>query len=184
MAEQLPKWTAQKIAILVIVVVFFVSSFTLSAMVIWEEFFTDNNSNTATVEQDLAQPQEGDMLAGTQLENYTPVEEVNELQIIDQVEGQGKEVSEGGSVVAHYTGAVAATGTIFESSFDSGEPVPFPLANVIQGWQEGIPGMREGGKRRLIIPAEQAYGANPPADSGIPANAALVFDVELVAVTE
>ena len=182
MAEQLPKWTAQKVAILVIVIVFFVSSFTLSAMVIWEAFFTDNNSNAA-VEQDTQQ-QEGNMLAGTQLENFTPIEEVSELQIIDQVEGQGKEVSEGGSVVAHYTGAVAATGTIFQSSFDSGEPVPFPLANVIQGWQEGIPGMKEGGKRRLIIPAELAYGANPPAGAGIPPNAALVFDVELVAVTE
>ncbi|HSX32179.1 MAG TPA: FKBP-type peptidyl-prolyl cis-trans isomerase, partial [Candidatus Saccharimonadales bacterium] len=78
-----------------------------------------------------------------------------------------------------YTGAVAATGVIFQSSLDSGQPVSFPLGNVIQGWQEGIPGMKVGGTRRLIIPAAKAYGASPPQGSNIPANADLVFDVTL-----
>jgi FKBP-type peptidyl-prolyl cis-trans isomerase len=79
-----------------------------------------------------------------------------------------------------YTGAVAATGTIFESSLDTGQPANFPLSGVIKGWQEGIPGMKEGGKRRLIIPADLAYGAS--GNGTIPPNAALVFDVTLISV--
>ena len=87
-------------------------------------------------------------------------------------------------VTAHYTGAVAATGIIFQSSLDSGQPIPFALDQVIKGWTDGVPGMKEGGKRRLIIPADQAYGATPPQGSNIPANAPLVFDIELVKIGE
>ena len=78
-----------------------------------------------------------------------------------------------------WTGAVAATGAIFQSSLDTGEPVSFGLDQVITGWRDGLVGMKVGGTRRLLIPADQAYGANPPSGSGIPANAALVFDVTL-----
>jgi peptidylprolyl isomerase len=82
-----------------------------------------------------------------------------------------------------YTGAVADTGVIFQSSLDSGpSPVTFALNQVIIGWQDGIPGMKVGGVRQLLIPAAEAYGTNPPANSGIPANAALVFNVTLLAV--
>jgi FKBP-type peptidyl-prolyl cis-trans isomerase len=55
------------------------------------------------------------------------------------------------------------------------------LNEVIKGWTDGVPGMKVGGTRRLIIPADQAYGANPPEGSGIPANAPLVFDIEVTA---
>lgn len=117
------------------------------------------------------------------LNNFTPVSKVNKLEKIDLVVGTGAEVKAGDTVSVHYTGAVAATGGIFQSSKDFGtEPVTFPLANVIKGWTDGIPGMKIGGTRRLIIPAAQAYGATPPPNSGIPANADLVFDVELVAI--
>lgn len=181
MAETLPKWTAQRVIILVIVIVFFVSSFALSAIVVYEAFFKDNDTDIVNVE-DL-NIEEGAMLAGSPLAGFTPVTDITELEIIDQEVGTGAAVPEGGSVVAHYTGAVAQTGTVFQSSFDgAGQPVPFSLASVIEGWQKGIPGMKEGGKRRLLIPAEMAYGANPPANSGIPPNAALVFDVVLVSV--
>jgi FKBP-type peptidyl-prolyl cis-trans isomerase len=91
-------------------------------------------------------------------------------------------VKAGATVTAHYTGAVAATGVIFQSSHDTGQPIPFSLNEVIKGWTDGVPGMKVGGTRRLVIPADQAYGATPPPGSGIPANAALVFDIELVAV--
>ncbi|MFA6999664.1 MAG: FKBP-type peptidyl-prolyl cis-trans isomerase [Candidatus Paceibacterota bacterium] len=117
------------------------------------------------------------------LNNFTPVSKVSSLQKIDLVVGTGAEVKAGATVSVHYTGAVAATGAIFQSSKDFGtEPVTFPLSGVIKGWTDGIPGMKIGGTRRLIIPADLAYGANPPSGSGIPANADLVFDVELVAI--
>lgn len=115
------------------------------------------------------------------LKNFTPVSNVARLEKIDLVVGSGSEVKAGDTVSVHYTGAVVATGAIFQSSKDFGtKPVTFPLANVIKGWTDGIPGMKVGGTRRLVIPAEMAYGANPPGGSGIPANADLVFDVELI----
>ncbi len=117
------------------------------------------------------------------LKNFTPVKSVANLLKIDTVVGTGAEVASGATVSVHYTGAVAATGVIFQSSKDFGpNPVTFPLSGVIKGWTDGIPGMKVGGTRRLVIPAAQAYGANPPPGSGIPANADLVFDVELIAI--
>lgn len=118
-------------------------------------------------------------LAGTQLANFTPVASVSQLQEIDTVPGTGATVKPGATITVDYTGAVAATGTIFQSSLDTGQSVTFSLSQVIPGWTEGIPGMKVGGTRRLIIPANLAYGANPPSGSGIPANAPLVFDVTL-----
>jgi FKBP-type peptidyl-prolyl cis-trans isomerase len=117
------------------------------------------------------------------LSNFNPVSKISKLEKIDLVAGNGEEVKEGATVSVHYTGAVAATGVIFQSSKDFGiKPVTFSLGGVIKGWTNGIPGMKIGGTRRLLIPADQAYGANPPAGSGIPANADLVFDVELVGI--
>lgn len=115
------------------------------------------------------------------LPNFTPVAHVSKLEIIDTVVGTGAEVKPGAHVKAHYIGALASTGEVFQSSKDFGTaPIPFSLNGVIKGWTNGIPGMKIGGTRRLIIPADQAYGANPDPRSGIPANADLVFDVEMV----
>lgn len=116
------------------------------------------------------------------LDDYTPVEVVDELQSIDLVEGTGDTVAAGDSVTVDYTGAIAATGHIFQSSKDFGKPISFGLGQVIKGWGEGIPGMKVGGTRRLIIPSDMAYGSTPPYGSGIPANAPLVFDVTLHAI--
>lgn len=128
------------------------------------------------------QQQEENMtkLQGTKLEGFTPVSSVSELQIIDLVTGSGETVQPGATVTAHYTGALASDGTIFESSHDFGEPIPFSLDGVIKGWTDGVPGMKVGGKRRLVIPATLAYGEQQ--QSGIPANSDLVFDIELVSV--
>lgn len=122
------------------------------------------------------------LLQGTQLANFTPVSDVPELKIADTKAGSGDEVKAGATVVVDYTGAVAATGTIFQSSLDSGQPATLSLNQVIEGWKKGIVGMKVGGQRRLLIPAAEAYGANPPAGSGIPANAPLVFDITLHAI--
>lgn len=120
-------------------------------------------------------------LEDTPLENFTPVPKVEELQVIDIHEGNGDPVSEGATITAHYTGARCKDGIIFQSSHDFGDPVTFGLSQVIQGWQQGVPGMKPGGIRRLIIPAQLAYGSVRAA-ANIPPNSDLVFDIELIAV--
>lgn len=120
-------------------------------------------------------------LEGTKLADFAPQATVVELQIIDRTEGSGDIVPEGATITAHYTGALVADGAIFQSSHDFGRPITFPLSGVIQGWTKGVPGMKVGGIRRLVIPAAQAYGASSPAPN-IPPNSDLVFDIELVAI--
>ena len=109
-------------------------------------------------------------------------DEVQELVVTDEVEGTGAEVQPGDTVTAHYVGVQAADGVEFDSSWSRGSPTQFPLNGVIQGWSEGLVGMKEGGRRTLVIPAEQAYGQSPPPGSGIQPGATLVFTVDLVSV--
>jgi len=118
---------------------------------------------------------------GTKLPDFEPRETVAELEIIDVEVGTGEEVRPGATITAHYTGAVVKNGIIFQSSHDFGKAITFPLSGVIAGWTIGVPGMKIGGTRRLIIPAEMAYGAKSPAPN-IPANSDLVFDIDLVAI--
>ncbi len=159
-------------------ILFLVTSLGFSGLVIWQ-MYKDHKQNKAT----SAQTQKETTLQGTQLAGFTPLPNVDKLQSIDLVNGTGDVVKADATVVAHYTGAVAATGVIFQSSHDgANQPIAFPLAQVIKGWTEGVPGMKVGGKRRLLIPADLAYGAKPPAGSSIPPNAALVFDIELVSI--
>jgi FKBP-type peptidyl-prolyl cis-trans isomerase len=116
------------------------------------------------------------------LPDFTPVDVVRTLGIQDLTVGDGQEVMPGDTVTVHYVGAVAKTGNVFQSSRDFGKPISFPLAGVIAGWTQGLPGMKVGGKRRLLIPAMLAYGSTPPYGSGIPADADLVFDIELIGI--
>ena len=120
-------------------------------------------------------------LEGTKLDGFTPGQNISELEIIDIQEGNGDIVQENATIEAHYTGALVSNGTIFQSSHDFGHPITFGLNQVIQGWTKGVPGMKVGGKRRLVIPAAQAYGSSSPS-SNIPANSDLVFDIELVSI--
>lgn len=120
-------------------------------------------------------------LEGTKLFAFDPIGLVAELKIIDTVVGTGDAVSENATITAHYTGALAKDGTIFQSSHDFGQPATFGLNQVITGWTKGVPGMRIGGTRRLIIPAAMAYGSRRAA-ANIPPNSDLVFDIELVAI--
>ncbi|TXG77131.1 FKBP-type peptidyl-prolyl cis-trans isomerase [Patescibacteria group bacterium] len=121
------------------------------------------------------------MLEGTTLADFTPVNNVAELQKIDTTPGDGEEVKPGATVTVHYTGAIASTGKIFQSSKDTGQPISFPLDGVIKGWTEGVPGMKVGGTRRLMIPSDQAYGETGSGAS-IPPNSDLVFDIELISI--
>ncbi len=169
-------------------VLFLVTSVGFSGVVIWQMHKEDKqkqaDQTTQTPEQDKQSNNKEGKLEGTKLKDFTPVSKVDTLQKIDTQVGTGDEVKPGDTVTAHYTGAVAATGIIFQSSHDSGNPVPFGLDQVIKGWTEGVPGMKVGGKRRLLIPASQAYAENPPQGSNIPPNADLVFDIEIVKIGE
>ena len=120
-------------------------------------------------------------LEGTKLANFTPISSVPELQIIDITEGTGEVVAADATITAHYTGALCKDGTIFQSSHDFGQPITFGLDQVIAGWAKGVPGMKVGGVRRLIIPSEMAYGSVRAA-ANIPPNSDLVFDIELVSI--
>ena len=114
---------------------------------------------------------------------------VGALKKIDAKQGTGAEAVAGKPVAVHYTGWLydpslpEGKGKKFDSSVDRKEPFVFPLGGgrVIRGWDEGVAGMKVGGKRTLIIPADMAYGARG-AGGVIPPNATLVFDVELLEV--
>lgn len=108
--------------------------------------------------------------------------ENGELQIEDLTVGEGEEAQSGDIVAVHYRGTLV-DGTQFDSSYDRGEPFEFELGagRVIQGWDEGLVGMKVGGQRKLTIPSSMGYGEfGAPPD--IPPNATLVFEVELLEI--
>lgn len=102
------------------------------------------------------------------------------LQYSDVTVGKGDVVPAGATVTVHYTGRLA-NGKKFDSSRDRNQAATFPLQRVIRGWQEGIPGMRVGGRHILIIPPELAYGERG-APGSVPPNATLIFDVQVLAI--
>ena len=112
------------------------------------------------------------------------------LQKIEIAPGTGAEIKSGQNALVHYTGwlydaaAPDNKGKKFDSSLDRNEPFEFPVGDglVIRGWDEGVVGMKVGGKRRLVIPPEMGYGAGGAGGGLIPGGATLVFDVELVEI--
>lgn len=105
-----------------------------------------------------------------------------DLQIEDVVIGEGAEAKAGDKVTVHYRGTFP-DGRTFDASYDRGQPFSFQLGvgQVIQGWDKGVAGMKEGGKRNLIVPPNLGYGARG-AGGVIPPNATLHFEVELLKV--
>jgi FKBP-type peptidyl-prolyl cis-trans isomerase len=103
------------------------------------------------------------------------------LQIEDVKIGDGAVAAKGKTVAVHYTGTLT-DGKKFDSSLDRGQPITFPLGSgmVIKGWEQGIEGMRVGGKRKLTIPPALGYGER--GKGPVPPNATMIFDVELVSV--
>ena len=155
---------------------FLVAALASSGAVIYA-MLTQKDKKTATPDTSQ-QTQKEDPLVGTKLANFEPVASVPSLQITDSKVGDGAEAKATSTVTVLYTGALAKDGVIFESSGQ--QPVTFPVNQVIKGWQDGVPGMKVGGTRRLVIPAADAYGAQ--ANAKIPANSDLVFDITLLKV--
>ncbi|MEX5745190.1 FKBP-type peptidyl-prolyl cis-trans isomerase [Massilia sp. X63] len=135
------------------------------------------------------QPQGTVQQTPPQAEPAAPVPPAPQVEIIDRVVGKGKEATTGSTVLVHYTGwlhkplAPKQRGKKFDSSLDRGDPLEFQLGagRVIKGWEQGVAGMKVGGKRTLIIPSALAYGKRG-AGGMIPPDADLIFDVELVNV--
>ena len=102
------------------------------------------------------------------------------MQSNDITVGDGAEAKAGDTVEVHYVGVEFQTGDQFDASWDRGEPIEFPLRGLIQGWQDGIPGMKVGGRRQLVIPPDLAYGR---AGSGHRLSGqTLIFVIDLLAV--
>lgn len=113
--------------------------------------------------------------------NQTATDEPSDLVIEDLSEGEGEAVESGDTVVMHYRGTLT-DGTVFDSSYDRGEPfeTQIGVGQVIEGWDKGVVGMKVGGKRKLTIPSEMGYGAQGAGT--IPPNATLIFELELLEI--
>jgi len=107
----------------------------------------------------------------------------SELVIVDEIVGDGAEASAGQTVVAHYVGVAFSTGEEFDSSWNRGDPLAFPLGagRVIKGWDQGLVGMKVGGRRRLVIPPDLGYG-DRGAGAAIAPGETLIFVIDLVDV--
>ena len=114
-----------------------------------------------------------------------PTENVQDLQVTDEVVGTGATAAAGDSVTVQYVGSLT-NGTVFDASANhgtSGFTFTLGVGQVIKGWDQGVAGMKEGGKRKLVIPASLAYG-DQAVSNVIPANSTLLFEVELVKVVK
>jgi len=106
------------------------------------------------------------------------------LQYSVTTEGDGAIPTENDKVIAHYKGTLL-DGTVFDSSYDRGEPATFPVTGVIKGWQEALQMMKEGSKWQIVVPADLAYGPRGAGQgSPIGPNETLIFDIELIAITQ
>jgi peptidylprolyl isomerase len=103
------------------------------------------------------------------------------LVVKDLIVGHGKAATASSTVTVNYVGVLYKNGKAFDSSWKRGQPTTFPLSGVIPGWTQGIPGMKVGGRRELIIPPSLAY--KNQAQAGIPANSTLVFVIDLLSVS-
>lgn len=178
--------THERIFALVAAILFFATSVAVTLVIVLQVRQQNQAEQSAQTNQQLTNQE--DKLQGTNLTDFTPIAApATTLQVVDLKEGSGDAVKAEDTITAHYTGAYAVNGEIFESSKDSGQPATFPLSQVIQGWQQGVPGMKVGGVRRLIIPGSLAYGDAPAGyepGNGTRPLGTLVFDIELVKIGE
>lgn len=150
------------VGIIAIAIVIFASLFIFGIM-------PTPNNNTASTQK------------GETMDNTIPAQQ-GELKIEDIIVGQGQEAKSGDTVSVHYTGTLE-NGKKFDSSLDRGQPfeTKIGVGSVIKGWDQGIPGMHVGGRRRLTIPSDLGYGAQE-AGADIPPNSTLIFEIELLEI--
>lgn len=147
---------------------------TLLALMILPLFFACSKEDQREVDEDLIR----EYIADNSLDGR---EGEDGLFYVIGKEGNGARPELSSEVTVHYEGYLL-DGDVFDSSYERGTPATFPLTGVIKGWQLGIPLFKEGGKGTLLIPSHLGYGSNPPPGSGIPRDAVLVFDIELLDV--
>ncbi len=168
------------------VIVFFLSTIALSVFVVVEAL-QDKKNPTADKAPDTANAE--NCQPGAEAQGTLPApeaftaENVNELQTTDLEEGSGQAAKAGDCLVMKYYGTLASNGEVFDENFTQPTAFAFQLGQgrVIRGWDQGLEGIKEGGTRRLVIPAELAYGEQSPSEK-IPANSALVFTVKLLRI--
>lgn len=168
-------------------ILFFVAVFLVGGVGVYlfALFNSDNGSDsTAAAQQkeleELIKQQQEEAQKNMEIDQSFVVSgPVTELKLEDIQAGTGEEATPGAKVKVKYKGALASTGQVFDQSQ---EPVELGLDQVIEGWQQGIPGMKVGGKRKLVIPAAMGYGDQ--AAGSIPPNSDLVFEVELTEIVK
>lgn len=180
---------SQRAAAFLLALLFFLSTVGAAGFLIWElnsdgsDVTLDNQiTEQQQIQEQIQQQEEQPVQDLGIISDFDGPVEVPELRFDDIVVGTGETVLAGDTVTIHYTGALAADGSVFDSSVSRGETATFPLDSLIPGWQEGIPGMNVGGKRRLFIPSSLGYG-EAGAGSDIPPNSDLIFDIELFETT-
>ena len=165
---------AERVFIITIVAAFIISSLSVTGLVFWD--LTRDKTDTAQNTEDIQKQIE-------QLQKQQEAQKGAKVEKTDIKAGDGAEAASGKRVTVNYVGTLKSNGNKFDSSYDRGEPFTFTLGagEVIQGWDQGVPGMKVGGKRKLVIPAALAYGEASPSPD-IPPNSDLVFEVELLKV--
>ena len=168
----------QRILIITVVGAFVLSSLGLSGLVIWD--LTKAKDQTALTEDQSTEDIQKQL---EELQKQHEAQKGAKVEKTDINVGDGAEATDGKKVTVHYTGTIKSDGSKFDSSLDRGEPFSFTLGagEVIKGWDQGVAGMKVGGKRKLVIPAVLAYGEASPSPD-IPPNSDLVFEVELLKV--
>jgi FKBP-type peptidyl-prolyl cis-trans isomerase len=178
--------TLKRVVWILLAVLFLFTALGVGVYSFWQGTHSSSNKSSSYIKcQDQtahppAEPKAGTPLKGTKLTGFTPIKHIDLLDCIDFKIGAGSVATATSTVTVNYTGALASDGTIFESSLDSGQPATLALNQVIQGWSAGVPGMKVGGTRRLLIPAQYGYGAQ--GSGSIPPNSDLVFDITLINV--
>lgn len=170
------KNNGQRVFILAIVVIFFLTSFATTAFVILQMVQDKGKSSSSQQATDIQKQVEA-------LQKQQSKQGGDKVQSTDITVGTGAEAVSGKKVTVNYTGTLKSDGSKFDSSYDRNAPFSFNLGGgqVIKGWDQGVVGMKVGGKRKLIIPAALAYGEQSPSPK-IPANSDLVFEIELLGV--
>lgn len=168
-------------------ILFLVTASALTIAVIVSGISNHNKDSSSQTADQTSQSCTATSVAGTAEatpEVYKPTSAVKSLEVTDLVVGTGAAVKSGDCLQVKYYGTLATSGKVFDENFDKASAFQFQIGKgqVIQGWDQGLIGVKAGGTRRLVIPASLAYGSQ--GNSTIPANSDLVFTVKVLGVKQ